>query len=95
MVIESEIPFVEDIVVGLLDPGRQAFPKDDVQHAAAVSGDDSRCWVNTRESGTKLHVISFHAYGSLWDADWTAHQLAIGDAPVLIGCERRVDMRLR
>ncbi len=92
IVIESEIPFVEDIVVGLLDPGRQAFPKDEVQHAAAVSGDDSRCWVNIRESGAKLHVISFHAYRSLWDADWTAHQLAIGDAPVLIGCERRVDV---
>jgi AAA+ superfamily predicted ATPase len=92
VVIESAIPFVEDIVVGLLDPEQETFPKSTVRHAAAVSGDDSRCWVDTREAGAKLHMISFHAYRLLWDADWTAHQLAIGDAAVLIGCERRADV---
>ncbi len=92
VVIESDIPFVEDIVVGLLDPTGNVFPKAAVQHAAAVTGDDSRCWVDARASGAKLHMISFHAYRQLWDADWTAHQLAIGDAAVLIGCERRADV---
>lgn len=92
VVIESEIPFVEDIVVGLLDPGRAAFPAERTRHAAAVSGDDARCWVDVRESDTRLHLVSFHAYRSLWDAEWTAHQLAIGEAPVLIGCERRADV---
>ena len=92
VIIESDIPFVEDIVVGLLDPAREIFPKGAVQHAAAVTGDDSRCWVDARAAGAKLHMISFHAYRQLWDADWTAHQLAIGDAAVLIGCERREDV---
>ena len=92
VVIESDIPFVEDIVVGLLDPGHDVFPKGSVQHAAAVTGDDSRCWVDARAAGAKLHMISFHAYRQLWDADWTAHQLAVGDAAVLIGCERRADV---
>ncbi len=89
VVIESDIPFVEDIVVGLLDPERTAFPTAGTRHAAAVSGDDSRCWVDTREEDARLHVISFHAYRALWDAEWTAHRLAIGEPAVLIGCERR------
>jgi len=92
IVIEAEIPFVEDIVVGLLDPGREAFPTARTHHAAAVSGDDSRCWVDVRETETRLHLISFHAYRTLWDAEWTAHQLAIGEAPVIIGCARRADV---
>jgi hypothetical protein len=33
IVIESEIPFVEDIVVGLLDPQRQAFPRGGTERA--------------------------------------------------------------
>ena len=92
IVIESEIPFVEDLVVGLLDSGREVFPAARTRHAAAVQGDDSRCWVDVREADARLHLISFHAYRSLWDAEWTAHQLSIGEAPVLIGCERRADV---
>ncbi len=90
--IEAEIPFVEHIVVGLLDPERETFPKDGTRQAAAVSGDDTRCWVDVREAGARLHLVSFHAYRTLWDAEWTAHQLAIGEAPVLIGCARRADV---
>jgi AAA+ superfamily predicted ATPase len=92
VIIESEIPFVEDIVVGLLDPDRKTFPPASTERASAVSGDDSRCYVDLRDSTTKLHLISFHAYRSLWDAEWAAHQLAIGEAAVLIGCERRADV---
>jgi AAA+ superfamily predicted ATPase len=92
VVIESEIPFVEEIVVGLLDPDRDAFPTKRTRHATAVTGDDSRCWIDVREGDVRLHLVSFHAYRSLWDAEWTAHQLAIGEATVLIGCERRADV---
>lgn len=92
IVIESDIPFIEDIVVGLLDPERQAFPAELIQHAGAVSGDDSRCFVDVRTPRTALHLISFHAYRSLWDPEWTAHQLAISPAAVMIGCERVADV---
>lgn len=92
VVIESDIPFVEDIVVGLLDPDRKIYRPTGTSHAAAVSGDDSRCWIDTREVNTSLHVVSFHAYRSLWDAEWTAHQIAVGEPAVLIGCERREDV---
>jgi hypothetical protein len=46
IVIESDIPFVEDIVAGLLEPelGRKGKPA--VDRAKAVSGDDSRCFLD-------------------------------------------------
>lgn len=92
IVIESEIPFVEDIVVDLIDPGRATFPEERTQRSAAVSGDDTRCWVDVARAGTRLHLVSFHAYRRLWDAEWTAHQLAVGEPAALIGCERRSDV---
>ena len=92
VVIESDIAFVEGIVVGLLDPARAEFPLEQTRHAAAVTGDDTRCWVDTRTPEPALHLISFHAYRTLWDAEWTAHQLSIGKSPVLIGCGRRADV---
>jgi len=92
VVIESEIPFIEDIVVGLLDPDESVYEDDEIKHAAAVNGDDARCHVDLRTRGPAIHLISFHAYRSLWDAEWTAHQLAVGSHPVLIGCERRADV---
>ncbi len=39
-----------------------------------------------------IFLISFHAYRSLWDAEWVAHQLAIHSSTVLIGCERQADV---
>ncbi len=92
VVIEADIPFVEDIVVGLLDPERETYAPGRTSHAAAITGDDARCWVDTRDTTTRLHVISFHSYRSLWDAEWTAHQLAVGEPAVLIGCSRREDV---
>ncbi len=92
VIIESDIPFVEDIVVGLLDPERTTYPVGRTSHAVAVSGDDTRCWLDTRDAATRLHVASFHAYRSLWDAEWTAHQLAVGEPAVIIGCARREDV---
>jgi ATP-dependent Zn protease len=92
VIIESEIPFVEDIVWGLLDPGRTVFPEQVVARASAVSGDDSRCAVDARSAQANLLLLSFHAYRTLWDAEWTSHQLAIGTSTVLIGCDRRADV---
>ncbi len=92
IVIESDIPFAEDIVAGLLDPQGQTFPPQTIQRAEAVQGDDTRCAVALQYSSAKLHLISFHAYRSLWDTERTAHELAIGTATVLIGCERVADV---
>jgi AAA+ superfamily predicted ATPase len=90
IIIESDIPFVEDIVGGLLEPelGRKGKPA--VDRAKAVSGDDSRCFLDlTGISAGDYFLISFHAYRSLWDAEWMAHELAIHSSTVLIGCTRQ------
>ena len=87
IIIESDIPFVEDIVAGLLEPelGRKGKPAMD--RAKAVSGDDSRCFLDlTGIFVGNYFLISFHAYRSLWDAEWVAHELAIHGSTVLIGC---------
>jgi len=87
IIIESDIPFVEDIVADLLEPelGRKGKPAMD--RAKAVSGDHSRCFLDlTGISVGNYFLISFHAYRSLWDAEWVAHELAIHGSTVLIGC---------
>ena len=91
VVIESDIPFVEDFVAGLL---AVANPELDgkTTRASAVGGDDNRCEVNYGYAGTKIHLLSFHAYRTLWDAERTAHELAIRDAAVLIGADRLADV---
>ena len=93
IIIESDIPFVEDIVAGLLEPelGRKGKPAMD--RAKAVSGDDSRCFLDlTGISVGNYFLISFHAYRSLWDAEWVAHELAIHGSTVLIGCTRQSEV---
>ena len=92
IVVESEIPFIEEIAAGLLDPGRSDFKSKATERATASSGDDACCAVNAGNAGVRLHLISFHAYRRLWNAEWTAHQLALGDATVLIGCDRLHDV---
>lgn len=91
IIIESEIPFAEDIVAGLIDPTGATFPSGTVRRADAMSGDDARCCVML-DSSTRLQLISFHAYQSLWDTERTAYQLSIGPASVLIGCDRFADV---
>ena len=92
IIIESDIPFVEDFVAGLIDGTNQVVTGGAVVRAAAFAGDELRCVVDYESSRTKLHLLSFHAYRGLYDAERTAHELALRDAAVLIGCERAADV---
>ncbi len=93
IIIESDIPFVEDIVAGLIEPGLGEPGKPSVDRAKAVSGDDLRCFLDLSGIATgDYFLISFHAYRSLWDAEWMGHELAIHSSTVLIGCDRLVDV---
>jgi len=92
VIIESEIPFVELIAASLLDPEHDDFEPRVTERATALSSDDACCVVNTSSSLTRLHLISFHSYRRLWDAEWTAHHLSLGGATVLIGCARAQDV---
>jgi len=87
IIIESDIPFIEDIVVGIINPNGDLFAYSDIGRAYASSHDDGCCTVNFSEP-KKLRLISFHAYRKLWDAEWTAHRLGLDSAVALIGCDR-------
>ena len=87
VILESDIPFVEDFVAGhaareLLEPGRVIRGE-----ALGEVGDDLRCQVPVRDTA-RLYLLSFHAYRGLFDVERVAHELSLSDATVLIGCER-------
>jgi AAA+ superfamily predicted ATPase len=90
IVIESDIPFVEDFVAGLIDGASRTG--GGIVRADVVDGDELRCKVAFDNPAARLHLISFHAYRGLVDAERTAHELAIRDATVLVGCERLRDV---
>jgi AAA+ superfamily predicted ATPase len=92
VIIESDIPFVEEFVAGLIDGPNRAVSGGAIDRAEAVQGDEHRCTVNFAGDWVKLHLISFHAYRALYDSERAAHELALRDAPVLIGCERVADV---
>jgi ATP-dependent Zn protease len=92
IVIEADIPFVEDFVAGLLEACDPAVTRGGVMRASTVPGDDLKCSVDYNREHASLHLISFHAYRTLWDAERTAHELSICNAAVLIGCERISDV---
>lgn len=84
VIIESDIPFVEDVVAELVAPGEAS---QWAVRAGAVSGDDLRCEITVNDR-SRLFLLSFHTYRSLFDAERTAHELSLSEGAVLIGCNR-------
>ncbi|MGA3353993.1 MAG: AAA family ATPase [Acidimicrobiales bacterium] len=85
VIIVSDIPFVEDFVAGLAAPGDTASRF--AARATAMAGDDLRCEIALNDR-VKLYLLSFHTYRGLFDAERAAHDLALSEAAVLIGCNR-------
>jgi SpoVK/Ycf46/Vps4 family AAA+-type ATPase len=85
IIIESDIPFVEDVVARLVAPAQagSAF----VERASATSDDESRCQIAVNDR-SELFLLSFHTYRSLFDAERAAHEMTLSDAAALIGCNR-------
>ena len=92
IVIESDIPFVEDFVAGLLATASEDVAKGRRLRATAVGGDDVKCQIDHDTTGIRLYLASFHAYRTLWDPERTAHELGIKDAAVLVGADRLIDV---
>lgn len=92
VVLESDIPFVEDVVAGLLDGDRQLVSGGAIARATEVAGEELRCTVRYQDTSVRLHLISFHAFSDLWAAERTANELALAEASVLIGCHRLADV---
>ena len=91
IIVESDIPFVEDFVAGLIDGPDHLVSRSGASRAGVLPGDELRCVVDL-DAQVKLQLLSFHAYRGLFDPERTAHELALGDASVLIGCERAADV---
>lgn len=87
IIIESDIPLVEEFVAGLVDGPDRQVSRGSIERASVAPSDELRCVVEYGSSA-KLRLLSFHAYHGLFDAERTAHELALGEATVLIGCER-------
>ncbi|BBZ45230.1 hypothetical protein MPRM_25110 [Mycobacterium parmense] len=84
VIIESDIPFVEDVVAQLVASSETT---ERAARCSAINGDDLRCEITVNEY-TRLYLLSFHAYRGLFDAERAAHDLAFSEAPVLIGCNQ-------
>jgi ATP-dependent Zn protease len=89
IVIESDIPFVEDFVAGLLVRGDKSL--DLTIRAGSMSSDDMRCELNMI-SHCSEYLLSFHTYRSLFDDERISHELTLSEARVLIGCNRVTDV---
>ena len=59
VIIESDIPFVEDFVAGLAAPGDAA---DFTIRAGAMQTDDQRCEITNVNERCRLYLLSFHTY---------------------------------
>ena len=92
VVVESDIPFIEEIVIGLIDPDQRLFPGHRRHHARAQSGDESMCTFSNDLSDEGLSLVSFHAYRRITDVERVAYQLSLGEGAVLIGCRRFGDV---
>ena len=85
VIIESDIPFVEDVVARLVAPDQAGSVF--VTRASATPDDESRCQIVVN-AHDELYLLSFHTYRSLFDAERAAHELALSEAATLIGCNR-------
>ena len=89
IIIESDIPFVEDFVAALVVDGE--VPSQHAVRASASAGNDLMCELSISSYATQ-YLLSFQTYRSLFDAERVAHDLTLSDATVLIGCTRVTDV---
>jgi hypothetical protein len=93
IIIESDIPFVEDIVAVCSSPSsaaRASPPWIGPRRSRATT--PAAFSISPGSPSENYFLISFHAYRSLWDAEWVAHELAIHGSTVLIGCTRQSEV---
>jgi hypothetical protein len=89
VIIESDIPFVRGRRRATGRPGPE--PSGYVERASATPDDELRCAIAVNDR-SELYLLSFHDYRSLFDAERAAHELALREAAVLIGCSRVADV---
>lgn len=91
VVIESEHPFIEDLVADLIamhGPG----PDKLTVHAGTGDSDGSRLHMLATGSSHAIHLVPMHAYRGIQDVERVAHDLSVNDVIVLVGCESMADV---
>lgn len=91
LIIESDIPFVEEYVASILAGADERFRRRSFVRAVA-SADEVKCDIALTSADQALYAFSFHAYRGMTAAERTAHDLALRDAVILIGANRMGDV---
>jgi AAA+ superfamily predicted ATPase len=91
VVIESAIPFVEEIVAQILTR-RLTQPKIPTTSGDRDPSDESRLRVTVPDSSPWLVLLSLHTHRGVANAERVAHELTANDVSCLIGCERAQDV---
>lgn len=93
VIIESELPFAEELVASILTRAQGIAKPPSVVRASASDDDPSRGRLELGSPRSDVfYTLSFHAYRSLWDGERVAHELSLRDTATLIGCARASDV---
>lgn len=89
--IESEHPFVEELIAELLV---QHFPAgaQPVTLRGTSDADGNRLVIDRNLPDHALVLLPLQAYRSVSDVEWVAHEIAVREVAALIGCERLADI---
>lgn len=93
VIIESELPFAEELVASILTRAQGIAKPPNVVRASASDDDPTRARLELgAQRSDVLYTLSFQAYRSLWDGERVAHELSLRDTATLIGCVRASDV---
>lgn len=93
VVIESSIPFVEEVVSQIIIEDRKESPFSSITYADVDPSDETRLKITLPSTiGPALLLVPLHAYRGIGDSTRVAHQIASRDLSVLIGCDRLNDV---
>lgn len=85
--IESEHPFIEEIVAELLASHITGATQPAILRGSG-DGDGNRLIIDRNMPDHALILLPLHAYRSVADVEWVAHEIAVREVAALIGCER-------
>jgi len=93
VIVESELPFAEEMVANILQRALGITKGPNVVRASACEDDPTRARLELGPARSDvLYTLSFQAYRALWDGQRVAHELSLRDTATLIGCTRASDV---
>lgn len=92
VVVESTIPFIEEVIARIFAAQRMGQPSVAMIRADTDGADDTRLRITVPNSGPVLVLLSLHAYRSIVDVQRVSHELGTRSISALIGCEKITDL---